>query len=46
MYKMEIGSDRNGWWVIVEDNKIYLESEEIAIKFTLELLKTSGRIGY
>ena len=35
-----------GKYLIVQNNKIYFESEEEAHRFLITLLKETGRIGY
>jgi len=46
MYKMELGHDNSGYYVMVENNKLMFETEQTAITFMIELLKVTGRIGY
>ena len=35
-----------GKYLIIQNNKIYFESEEEAHRFLITLLKETGRIGY
>ena len=37
---------REGKYLVIENNKIYFESEEEAHNFLIKLLKETGRIGY
>lgn len=37
---------RDGKYLVIENNKIYFESEEEAHRFLITLLKETGRIGY
>lgn len=44
--RFEDTATKCGKYLIVENNKIYFESEEEAHKFLITLLKDTGRIGY
>ena len=48
MYKIrfEDTPTREGKYLVIENNKIYFESEEEAHRFLITLLKETGRIGY
>ena len=46
MYNLELGTQGISFYVIVENNKIYFDSKEVAMEFIIELLKNTGRIGY
>lgn len=46
MYNLEVRTEIDGYSVIVESVRILFPSNDLAIKFILELLKETGRIGY
>ena len=37
---------REGKYLVIENNKIYFESEEEAHRFLINLLKETGRLSY
>lgn len=48
MYEIRFEDTRTGEgkYLVIENNRIFFESEEEAHKFLIELLKETGRIGY
>lgn len=48
MYEIRFEDTRTGEgkYLVVENNRIYFESEEEAHNFLIKLLKETGRIGY
>lgn len=43
---MKITHDGLSWYLYIEGVKIEFDSEELAMEFTIKLLKDTGRIGY
>lgn len=47
MYEIRFEDTRTeGKYLVIENNRIYFESEEEAHNFLIKLLKETGRIGY
>lgn len=48
MYEIRFEDPRTGEgkYLVIENNRIFFESEEEAHKFLITLLKETGRIGY
>lgn len=46
MYEIYLGNSKDSYYVVVQGNKIYFDTEPQAMKFIIELLKETGRIGY